>query len=92
MAIEKSVDPATPMIVADFSRLVQILYNLTGNSLKFTHKGYVRLVVRPSISTGKVVVQVRGGGGRPGLCAPGGAAQHQHGQGGGEGEGGCLTN
>ena len=49
------------MIVADFSRLVQILYNLTGNSLKFTHKGYVRLVVRPSISTDKVVVKVRGG-------------------------------
>ena len=70
MAIEKSVDPATPMIVADFSRLVQILYNLTGNSLKFTHKGYVRLVVRPSISTGKVVVQVRGGGGQArAMCA-----------------------
>lgn len=36
VVIERKIHPATPMIVADFSRMVQILYNLMGNSLKFT--------------------------------------------------------
>lgn len=44
------VDPATPVIVADKKRLTQILYNLMGNALKFTHQGSVVVNVKPAVS------------------------------------------
>ena len=50
MTLEKRIDPATPVITADKKRLTQILYNLVGNALKFTHKGSVTVEVKPDIS------------------------------------------
>lgn len=39
--------PATlPRIVADAQRLSQILINLGGNALKFTHRGHVKVLIR----------------------------------------------
>ncbi|GFH26486.1 uncharacterized protein HaLaN_24644, partial [Haematococcus lacustris] len=52
VSIERVFDPRTPMVVADFSRMVQIMYNLLGNSLKFTKSGYVRVSVGPANPTG----------------------------------------
>ncbi|KAF5834465.1 hypothetical protein DUNSADRAFT_8821 [Dunaliella salina] len=48
VAIERRSHPGTPLIVGDFSRIVQILYNLMGNSLKFTQRGLVRVTVAPA--------------------------------------------
>ena len=38
-------------IVSDKQRIAQVLYNLIGNSVKFTYKGYVKLLVCQSTST-----------------------------------------
>ncbi|KXZ47741.1 hypothetical protein GPECTOR_33g623 [Gonium pectorale] len=58
VAIERSVDPRTPLIIADFSRVIQILYNLTGNALKFTHRGRVAVRVTPAADGGAVTLVV----------------------------------
>jgi len=41
------VDPATPIMVTDATKVQQILYNLLSNAIKFTAEGEVRLRVRP---------------------------------------------
>lgn len=45
--LEYQVDPDTPSLIGDMSRIIQILYNLAGNALKFTHSGRVCVNVRP---------------------------------------------
>lgn len=48
------VDPATPVITADKKRLTQILFNLMGNALKFTHQGNVIMSIKPAASLTEV--------------------------------------
>ncbi|DBA81613.1 hypothetical protein WJX77_010729 [Trebouxia sp. C0004] len=52
VALERAVDPDTPDIIADGSRIVQIIFNLVGNALKFTTEGYIRVTVKPLPAAG----------------------------------------
>ncbi|KAK9794043.1 hypothetical protein WJX73_001341 [Symbiochloris irregularis] len=53
-----NVHPDTPCIIADKKRLTQILFNLVGNALKFTHSGTVVVDVRPAKSGTEVIICV----------------------------------
>jgi two-component system, NarL family, sensor histidine kinase BarA len=47
IALAYTVDPATPLMLTDATKVRQILYNLLSNAIKFTAEGEVRLDVRP---------------------------------------------
>ena len=40
------LDPELPSLVLDEVRIRQILFNLVGNAIKFTHKGYIKVSVK----------------------------------------------
>ncbi len=57
LVLENLVPPNLPLITADEERLQQVFLNIIGNSIKFTHEGYVRVtaevqqeIIRVSIS------------------------------------------
>ena len=64
ISLSFEVDPATPVMVTDGTKVQQILYNLLSNALKFTAEGEVLLTVRP-VQDERVAFAVRDTG--PGI-------------------------
>lgn len=64
LALEKGlelvcrVDPEVPVVVSDWEALRKILTNLTGNALKYTDRGSVRIHVGYDVGRGELVMEV----------------------------------
>lgn len=54
--LENLIQKDFPGVIADEDRLLQVLYNLVGNAVKFTEQGYIR--VRAKISDDNVAITV----------------------------------
>jgi signal transduction histidine kinase len=48
LSLSAEVDPATPVMVTDSTKVQQVLYNLLSNAVKFTEEGEVRVRVGPA--------------------------------------------
>jgi len=59
------VDPATPVLVTDATKVQQVLYNLLSNAVKFTEEGAIRLTIRP-VQENRVAFAVQDSG--PGIA------------------------
>ncbi|NQZ13122.1 MAG: MCP four helix bundle domain-containing protein, partial [Algicola sp.] len=50
VVITKDIPQDLPLVMADENRLHQILLNLIGNSVKFTHEGEIKVIIEPQFS------------------------------------------
>ncbi|MBO9606851.1 MAG: response regulator [Paenibacillaceae bacterium] len=55
---KRDIPPELPAVWADENRLVQILFNLAGNAVKFTERGEVKVSVSAKPETGTVEIDV----------------------------------
>jgi signal transduction histidine kinase/DNA-binding response OmpR family regulator len=56
LALQTNISPALPQVVADPSRLRQVLLNTIGNAIKFTERGEIRVIA--SVDSDKATVRV----------------------------------
>lgn len=70
LALDVAVDPATPpWVLADPERVRQLVLNLAGNAVKFTHSGTVLVELGPSADGDALVCSVTDTG--PGIASDG---------------------
>lgn len=62
MDVYNVVSPELPAVYADPNRLQQILFNLVGNAIKFTEKGYVTIRADHLSDTNEVAIAVEDSG------------------------------
>jgi PAS domain S-box-containing protein len=57
-----SIDPETPVLETDRTKVKQVLLNLLSNAVKFTHQGHIAVAARPDDRGGGVVIEVADSG------------------------------
>ncbi|MBT6434390.1 MAG: response regulator, partial [Deltaproteobacteria bacterium] len=62
MDVYNVVSVDLPPVLADPNRLQQILFNLVGNAIKFTEKGYVTIRAEHNTGTGQIAIAVEDSG------------------------------
>jgi signal transduction histidine kinase len=67
LRLECITDPALPLVAFDRDRMLQVLYNLVGNSIKFTDKGFVKVLLKgdPGLNIVTVTIEDSGPGIKP---------------------------
>lgn len=60
--IINDIDDSFPYVMADENRFAQIIYNLVGNAVKFTRKGYVKVSAKVSGNMVAFCIEDTGGG------------------------------
>lgn len=56
--VVEGIEPSPPLVRADQEKLYQVLVNLVGNAIKFTHEGSVTIAIRPDQTLGFLTIQV----------------------------------
>ncbi|MBF0386454.1 MAG: hybrid sensor histidine kinase/response regulator [Candidatus Omnitrophica bacterium] len=65
LRLECITDPSLPPVLFDHDRMLQVLYNLAGNAIKFTDTGFIRVVVKGDVENNQVAITVEDSG--PGI-------------------------
>jgi signal transduction histidine kinase len=65
LKLECEVDSSLPPVMFDRDRILQVLYNLVGNAIKFTEQGSVRVMVKGNVEKNEVTVTIQDTG--PGI-------------------------
>ncbi|MFH0754963.1 MAG: hybrid sensor histidine kinase/response regulator, partial [Candidatus Omnitrophota bacterium] len=65
LSLECVTDPSVPLLSFDRDRILQVLYNLVGNAIKFTEHGGIKIIIRHNPENNNVTVTIEDTG--PGI-------------------------